>query len=259
MASLTQTQWMQLNEFSLELHSDYSEEHFFRCCLEGLPRILEVAFLGWDEFDAQFNFLRCKLSPAYHQEFHEVIPLLEQTMHTHPIVSSLGLLSIHKPLEKVHAISDFASDREFRQKAIYQEAYSQVYVRYQVYTELSFSEDLRCGMAVNCDRPIRDAQRQMVEVIRPHLVSAYRNVLKYGVAAPEIYFDDSRREMVMTLAPRLRETLKYLLHGTSRKMVADKMDLSIHTLNDYVREIYNKMNVHSRAELFRLFLPARGR
>jgi DNA-binding CsgD family transcriptional regulator len=51
------------------------------------------------------------------------------------------------------------------------------------------------------------------------------------------------------LSPREREVMVLLLQGDSRKEVAKKMTLSQHTVADYLKAIYRKMEVCSRAEL----------
>ena len=53
----------------------------------------------------------------------------------------------------------------------------------------------------------------------------------------------------MSLPPRLRETLQLLVEGFSEKQLADQMKLSPHTVHDYVKALYRRMGVQSRAEL----------
>lgn len=50
-----------------------------------------------------------------------------------------------------------------------------------------------------------------------------------------------------------RLILNLLLEGRSRKMVADQLGLSIHTVSDYVKDIYRNFGVQSHAELMRRF------
>ncbi len=50
-------------------------------------------------------------------------------------------------------------------------------------------------------------------------------------------------------SPRERETLALLLTGASEKCIAARLSLSRHTVHDYVKSIYRKRGVSSRAEL----------
>jgi DNA-binding CsgD family transcriptional regulator len=51
------------------------------------------------------------------------------------------------------------------------------------------------------------------------------------------------------LSPRLMETLQLLLGGDGIKAIADKLQVSLHTLNGYVKTIYRRLHVRSRIEL----------
>jgi DNA-binding NarL/FixJ family response regulator len=51
------------------------------------------------------------------------------------------------------------------------------------------------------------------------------------------------------LPPRLRRTLKLLLSGHSEKRVARELNLSPHTVHEYVKDLYIHFAVSSRAEL----------
>jgi DNA-binding NarL/FixJ family response regulator len=58
------------------------------------------------------------------------------------------------------------------------------------------------------------------------------------------------------LSAREKEVLAALLDGLSEKQAAARLDLSPFTVQTYVRRLYEKLNVHSRAEL--LSRAARG-
>lgn len=51
------------------------------------------------------------------------------------------------------------------------------------------------------------------------------------------------------LSPRERQTLHLLLTGAAQKQVAERMGVSLHTAHDYVKAVYKKLGVRSRAEL----------
>jgi DNA-binding CsgD family transcriptional regulator len=58
-----------------------------------------------------------------------------------------------------------------------------------------------------------------------------------------------------TFSPRERETLALLMTGASERVVAIRLDLSPHTVHDYVKAIYKKLGVASRAELMARAVP----
>jgi DNA-binding NarL/FixJ family response regulator len=51
------------------------------------------------------------------------------------------------------------------------------------------------------------------------------------------------------LSPRLQETLRCLLEGDSEKQAARRLDLSRHTVHEYVTDLYRRFGVNSRSEL----------
>lgn len=58
-----------------------------------------------------------------------------------------------------------------------------------------------------------------------------------------------RLDVGEALPPRLRETLAGLVEGLSEKELAAHMKLSQHTVHDYVKALYRRLGVQSRAEL----------
>ncbi|MCE5251787.1 response regulator transcription factor [bacterium] len=51
-----------------------------------------------------------------------------------------------------------------------------------------------------------------------------------------------------SLTTREEEILDNLVHGASYKEISSKLDISVHTVNNHIRKIYEKMRVHSRGE-----------
>ncbi|HWB53559.1 MAG TPA: LuxR family transcriptional regulator [Tepidisphaeraceae bacterium] len=56
------------------------------------------------------------------------------------------------------------------------------------------------------------------------------------------------------LTPRVRQTLEYLLAGTTEKQIARKLGISPNTVHVYVKELYRKFDVCSRGELLARFV-----
>ncbi|HVM49547.1 MAG TPA: response regulator transcription factor [Candidatus Acidoferrum sp.] len=56
------------------------------------------------------------------------------------------------------------------------------------------------------------------------------------------------------LSPREREVLHGLAEGQVYKQIADRLGVSIHTVRNYIRRIYEKLHVRSRTEAVAKFL-----
>jgi DNA-binding CsgD family transcriptional regulator len=54
--------------------------------------------------------------------------------------------------------------------------------------------------------------------------------------------------MPEALSPRQIECLNLLKSGNKSKTIAYKLKISIHTVNQHVREIYRRLDVRTRAE-----------
>jgi DNA-binding CsgD family transcriptional regulator len=65
---------------------------------------------------------------------------------------------------------------------------------------------------------------------------------------------ESNGVCLASLSPRERDVLTLLLAGNARKEVALKLNLSAHTVADYLKVIYKKLGVRSRAELLARFI-----
>lgn len=59
---------------------------------------------------------------------------------------------------------------------------------------------------------------------------------------------------VLSLTGRERQVLMFLLGGDTRREIANKLQLSEHTVGDYMKNIYRQLNVRSRGELLSLFI-----
>jgi DNA-binding NarL/FixJ family response regulator len=58
----------------------------------------------------------------------------------------------------------------------------------------------------------------------------------------------------IALSPREREVLGGLAEGQAYKQIADKLGVSIHTVRNYIRRIYEKLHVCSRTEAVAKYL-----
>ncbi|VGO13440.1 Transcriptional regulatory protein DegU [Pontiella desulfatans] len=60
--------------------------------------------------------------------------------------------------------------------------------------------------------------------------------------------ETSQSDEFSTLSGREMEVLSRLARGRLCKEIADELDISVNTVNTYLRRIYEKLQVHSRAE-----------
>jgi DNA-binding NarL/FixJ family response regulator len=70
------------------------------------------------------------------------------------------------------------------------------------------------------------------------------------------FFAQTARPQTETegLSSREREILDLLVEGRANKEIADRLNVSVHTVRMFIRRIYKKMHVHSRGEAVARFL-----
>ncbi|MET0340099.1 MAG: helix-turn-helix transcriptional regulator [Polyangiales bacterium] len=88
------------------------------------------------------------------------------------------------------------------------------------------------------DRPFDASDRALVHLFQlecPRLL-----------APPSAHIDDVLRD---ALPPRQQQTLGLLLEGHSDKEIADSLNISPHTVNQYTKALYRRLGVRSRAAL----------
>jgi DNA-binding CsgD family transcriptional regulator len=60
------------------------------------------------------------------------------------------------------------------------------------------------------------------------------------------------------LSPREREIAAMLLKGWSAKQISEELGITINTANFHIKNMYKKLGINSRSELFARFSPVAG-
>jgi DNA-binding NarL/FixJ family response regulator len=84
--------------------------------------------------------------------------------------------------------------------------------------------------------------KEVVDGGAPMTPSIARRVLEYFSKKPDTNKEEYK------LSDREKEILEYLVKGYSQKMVAAELHLSKHTVNNHIKNIYQKLQVHSVSE-----------
>ncbi len=88
---------------------------------------------------------------------------------------------------------------------------------------------------------ILDAIQTVIGGGSPMTPSVARSVLDYFKSAP--------KESSYNLTPRELEIVHTLVEGSSYKMIAAQLYISINTVRNHLRNIYEKLQVHSKSEI----------
>lgn len=90
-------------------------------------------------------------------------------------------------------------------------------------------------------------ERTVLEALHQGLTSIYR-----------VEESTQRLSRAAELPPRLRQTLECLLTGVTERQTAEKLSLSVHTVHDYVKALYQHFGVSSRGELMAKWIQTTG-
>ena len=73
------------------------------------------------------------------------------------------------------------------------------------------------------------------------------------VAKKVMEFFSSQKKVLEPLSEREHEIANTILDGLSYKMIAEKMFISLDTVRSHIKNIYKKLNINSKTELFNVF------
>jgi DNA-binding CsgD family transcriptional regulator len=99
------------------------------------------------------------------------------------------------------------------------------------------------------ERPFNLRQRRLIRLTHLELFRLYKSSLQQQWSLHEI----------RALPPRVRQTLELILAGDSMKRIADKLRISVHTVNDYTKALHSRLGVRTRTELLKKCLPHQPR
>ena len=108
-----------------------------------------------------------------------------------------------------------------------------------------FPQNLPAALEAVCcqTREILDAIKEIYEggaPMSPIIASKVLRMFKFNLA--------NERDDLFNLSSREKEILKCLVEGMSYKMIADTCFISADTVNGHIKNIYKKLQVHSKGE-----------
>lgn len=143
--------------------------------VELVAGLVECTVASWNEIDpttGQFDLV------AYPELTIDAGPPMQRMLsllHQHPVIAYVQATGDGRP----HAISDFVDERTFRATELYREVYSTIGTVDQLSVTLP-DPHMLIGVALNRSRPgFTVPERQVVNLLRPHLVHAHRNALAF--------------------------------------------------------------------------------
>jgi DNA-binding CsgD family transcriptional regulator len=195
--------------------------------------------IGYNEVDAETNEIFMILDPP-EAVLDGLGEAFARTADQHPVIAH------HRETGdgSARAISDFLTEEEFHATDLYREVYGRMGAEDQLSFILPSPPDMVVGIAMNrATRGFTDAERELVELVRPHLSQAFRDAQWRDNADPL----SEARLGALGLTAREAEVMRLLVDGCSASAIAEELTISVHTARNHIAHVYGKLGVGNRA------------
>jgi DNA-binding CsgD family transcriptional regulator len=233
--------------FLRQLYAPERIDAFPRRTLKGLSRLIESEIITYNEIDPRRAHAYLLQEPAGVIAASQIASF-EHFTHQHPLITHY----VRTRESKVRKISDFLTLTEFRRLDLYQEFFRDVDINYQMAVTIPSSPTLVIGIALNRKRrDFSERDRSVLDVIRPHLVQAYRNsseraALEERAETAERALWSSPARSLSRLSGREHEVLALVADGKTNQEIARLLALSSRTVQKHLEHVYEKLGVHTR-------------
>ena len=206
----------------------------------GLQDLIPCNAIGYNEVDRETGETLLVLEPE-EVAFDGIAEAFGRYAHQHPVVR------LHREQSEEpgpHALSDFLSEEELHGLDLYRAVYARMGAEDQLSFVLPSPPEVTVGIALNrATRGFSAAERELVTLIRPHLVQAFRDARLREASDPL----SPTRLRELGLSDREAEVMALLVEGLSAAGVAGRLAISPHTARHHIASIYEKLGVSSRA------------
>lgn len=205
----------------------------------GVSELIPCQEIGYNEVEAQTGKTYSRLDPP-EAAFPGIDETFSRYAHQHPVIRHHAATGDPTP----RAISDFLSLEELHALDLYKEVYARMGAEDQISFILPSEPGMIIGIALNrATRGFSAAERELLELVRPHLAQAFRGAHLRERADPT----SARRLAGLGLSERESEVMRLLVEGRSAAGVADELTISVHTARRHIANIYAKLEVENRA------------
>lgn len=152
--------------------------------------------------------------------------------------------------------SDVVSPAELHALDLYRELYAPIGLEHQIAFNLPAASGQILGVALSRrERDFTDAERELLEIARPHLIQAYKNATRHSRAL-EGRTDGARLSalpriegmLALGLTAREAETLGLVASGRSDREIAENLGISHRTVQKHLQRCYAKLHARDRAQ-----------
>jgi DNA-binding CsgD family transcriptional regulator len=200
------------------------------------------------------------VSDPPHAFHRDALAAFDRHFFEHPLVR----FHTSTPRGGVHRISDSLDRQAFRSTALYGEYYRKVGLDHALALPLHVDHHLLVSFVFNrAGRDFSDRERELLELVRPHLTTIYlqshalavaQRTLAKGIAGAS---GAGNPNALGALTPREREVLSWVAAGKTNAQIAQILGTMPRTIAKHLERVYDKLGVETRtAAAMRVLLPA---
>jgi DNA-binding CsgD family transcriptional regulator len=233
--------------FVREIHGIERMDDFPHRAMAGICHLIESDMATYNEIDTRRRRAFILQEPAGAIGDAQV-QTFERLAHQHPLITHYARTRESRPRK----ISDFLSLTEFGRLDLYQEFFRDVAVKYQMAVTIPSSDALVIGIALNrARRDFSERDRSVLDLVRPHLVQAYRNIaersaLRARTEAAERALWAESATVLASLTKREHEILVLVADGKTNPQIAGRLSVSPRTVQKHLEHVYDKLGVRTR-------------
>jgi DNA-binding CsgD family transcriptional regulator len=211
----------------------------YRQAVLRVQELIDCNAIGYNEVDRETGETFLVFAPE--ERLSPGIPdAFSRWSHQHPVVRH------HRETgdPRARAISDFLSEAELHELELYRDVYAPLGAEDQLSFILPSPPGLIVGIAMNREtRGFSDSERELIELVRPHLSQSFRDVHMRERADPL----SAARLASFGLSEREAEVTRLLIDGRSAGEIGEELVISVHTARNHIAHVYEKLGVRNRA------------
>jgi DNA-binding CsgD family transcriptional regulator len=171
MPRLSGTDLRAVLDFVAGLYAVPDLDAFTRYGNVALARLVPYDVNGFNEINPPARRVRYMVEPA-EADFADGQAALARHVHQHPLVAYYRRTK-SRPVLK---LSDFLSRRQLHDLGLYTDFLTRMRIEHMIVAALPFRAPLQAGFSLcRSGRDFTERDRQVLELLRPHLAQAYRN------------------------------------------------------------------------------------
>jgi len=236
-----------------QIHVPVDPHGFPAQLMAAIQQIMPGALITFNEIDLRTGAHRMETNFEFSDLVNWSQRVDELIATDHPIVKHMR----NGGTEHVLEITDFVTQRQWRQTRYYSEIFRPLQMEYQMGVLLPVEYHV-VGMAINRDRKFTARERKLMEMAAPHVIQAHGAAKLFSrlkAEAQSLKTQDLPDVVAQKLTPRERTVLHWVSEGKRDCEIATILGTQPSTVSRHVHHILQKLRVETRTSAARM---ARG-